>query len=151
MKWVVLETTFPEPPLFFDPWSEEYVFAEISFLLVADNCKWVLNVQCWSELWPCIDVRIVFSTTKTLWPEKCFGPISGDVILFVSSKRRCLEARNFADILLFILITTWKNQLYRISRSEFYEWLCGPETFSGLSGVVPSLNSGIYMHRTNQL
>ena len=34
---------------------------------------------------------------------KLFGRISGDVILFVSSKRRRLEARNFALILLFPL------------------------------------------------
>ena len=30
-----------------------------------------------------------------------------------------------------------KDQLYRISRSEFYEWLFGPEKFSGLSRNGP--------------
>ena len=34
---------------------------------------------------------------------KLFGHISGDIILFVSSKRRRLEARNFAVIFIFIL------------------------------------------------
>ena len=33
---------------------------------------------------------------------KLFGTISDDRILFVSTKRRCLEARNFAVILTFI-------------------------------------------------
>ena len=34
---------------------------------------------------------------------KIFGSISGDILLFVSSKRRCLSARNFAVILIFII------------------------------------------------
>ena len=40
---------------------------------------------------------------------KLFGPISGDIILFVSSKRRRLEARNFAVILIFIPFTTYEK------------------------------------------
>ena len=45
---------------------------------------------------------------------------SGDIILFVSSKRRRLEARNFAVIFIFIPFTTYeKNQLYRIRWSKF--------------------------------
>ena len=38
-----------------------------------------------------------------------FGSISGDIILFVSSKRRRLEARNFAVILIFIPFTTYEK------------------------------------------
>ena len=38
---------------------------------------------------------------------KLFGRISGDIILFVSSKRRRLEARNFAVIFIFIPFTTY--------------------------------------------
>ena len=37
---------------------------------------------------------------------KLFGRISGDIILFVSSKRRRLEARNFAVTFVFIPFTT---------------------------------------------
>ena len=37
---------------------------------------------------------------------KLFGRISGDIILFVSLKRRRLEARNFAVIFIFIPFTT---------------------------------------------
>ena len=32
-----------------------------------------------------------------------------------------------------------KDQLYRIYRSEFYEWLFGPETFSGVSRNSPQV------------
>ena len=38
---------------------------------------------------------------------KLFGCISGDIILFVSSKRRRLEARNFAITFIFIAFTTY--------------------------------------------
>ena len=63
---------------------------------------------------------------------KLFGRISGDLILFVSSERRGLEARNFAVISPFILFTTYdKNQLCRVSGSEFYEWLFWPEKVFG--------------------
>ena len=40
---------------------------------------------------------------------KLFGRISGDIILFVSSKRRGLEARNFAVIFIFIQFTTYEK------------------------------------------
>ena len=38
---------------------------------------------------------------------KHFERISGDIILFVSSKRRRLEARNFAVIFIFTPFTTY--------------------------------------------
>ena len=37
----------------------------------------------------------------------------------------------------YSLYNIWKDQLYRISRPEFYEWLFGPEKFSGLSRNWP--------------
>ena len=40
---------------------------------------------------------------------KLFGRISGDIILFVSSKRRRLEARNFVIIFIFIPFTTFEK------------------------------------------
>ena len=40
---------------------------------------------------------------------KLFGCISGGIILFVSSKRRRLEARHFAGILIFIPFTTYEK------------------------------------------
>ena len=41
--------------------------------------------------------------------QKLFGRISGNRILFVSSKRRRLEARNFAVILIFIPLTIYEK------------------------------------------
>ena len=38
-----------------------------------------------------------------------FRAYSGDIILFVSSKRRRLEARNFAVIFIFIPFTTYEK------------------------------------------
>ena len=50
----------------------------------------------------CFDLKI-----RGLFLESpLFGRISGDIILFVSSKRRRLEARNFAVIFIFIPFTT---------------------------------------------
>ena len=51
---------------------------------------------------------------KTPWARfskvrKLFGRISGDIIPFVSSQRRRLEARDFAVILIFILFTTYEK------------------------------------------
>ena len=41
----------------------------------------------------------------------------------------------------YSLYNIWKDQRYRINRSEFYEWLFGPETFSGLSRNGPLVRS----------
>ena len=56
------------------------------------------------------------SSNSGLRPGACFskvpqlfGRISGDIILFVSSKRRRLEARNFAVIFIFIHFTTYEK------------------------------------------
>ena len=56
---------------------------------------------------------------------RLFGRISGDIILFVSSKRRRLEARNFSYFNFYSLYNISTDQLYRLSRSEFHEWLFG--------------------------
>ena len=40
---------------------------------------------------------------------KLFGRISGDTILFVSSKQRRLEERNFEIIFVFIPFTTYEK------------------------------------------
>ena len=68
---------------------------------------------------------------------KLFGGISVDIVLIVSSKRRLLEARNCSYFNLCSLYNIWKDQLYIISGSELYEWLFGPEKFSGLSRNRP--------------
>ena len=61
---------------------------------------------------------------------KSFGRISGYIILFVSSK-----LSSYFDF--YSLYNISKDQLYRISGSEFYEWLFEPEKFSGPFGNGP--------------
>ena len=85
-----------------------------------------------------------FSKTES-WKDRPQGPVSqkslnfsGYIILFVSSKRRRLEPRNFAVILFcYSLYNIWKDQLHRISGSEFYEWLFGPEKFRDFRETGP--------------
>ena len=63
---------------------------------------------------------------------KLFGRISGDLILFVSSKRRGLEARNFAIIIsIFILLTTYeKNSFTELAGRSFTNGFSDPKSFS---------------------
>ena len=82
---------------------------------------------------------------------KLLGRISDGIILFVSSQLRCLEAWNFAVIFIFIPFTTKReDQLYRTSLN--YEWLFGPEKFSGLSrnGPLVSIIINIIMEPQRQ-
>ena len=60
---------------------------------------------------------------------KLFGRISGDIILFVSSKRRRLEARNFAVILIFIPFTTYeKTSFTEKAGRSFTNGFSGPKS-----------------------
>ena len=43
---------------------------------------------------------------------KIFGLISGDIILFVSAKRRRLEARNSAVVFIFIPFATYEKSSF---------------------------------------
>ena len=65
---------------------------------------------------------------------KVFGRMLGDKILFVFSKRRRLEPRDFAVILILKL--------------EFYELLCGSEKFSGLSRNDPQNKVLFFLSRS---
>ena len=49
---------------------------------------------------------------------------SGAMISYLSRKRRCIQAWNFAEKLPFRLV---KGQDFRISRSQFLKWLSGPK------------------------
>ena len=58
---------------------------------------------------------------------RLFGCISGDIYLFVYSKRRGLEERNFAVILIFIPSTTYEkpalqNERVAVSRMAFRDF-----------------------------
>ena len=75
-----------------------------------------------------------FSKVPTL-----FGHVSGDIILFVSSKWRRLEARNFAVSLIFIPFTTYEKTSFtesagRSSRNGF----SGPNGFRDFRETGPS-------------
>ena len=58
---------------------------------------------------------------------------------FFIFKARASRGTNLAVIFIFYSLYNiiWKDQLYRISRSKFYEWLFGSEKFSGLSRNGP--------------
>ena len=59
------------------------------------------------------DPRDIVGKVSGLLRNRPLGPISrksGDIILFVSSKRRRLEARNFAVIFIFIFIPFTTNE-----------------------------------------
>ena len=62
-----------------------------------------------------------------------FRRISGDIILFVSSKLRRLGARNFAVTFIFIPFITYERPALQNKQVGVYEWLFGPEKFSGPS------------------
>ena len=63
----------------------------------------------------CGEYRL-FSASVYSSPGACFSKVpkffwrtSGDIILFVSSKRKRIEGRNFAVIFIFILFTTYEK------------------------------------------
>lgn len=64
--------------------------------------------------------------------------------------RSCLEARNFSVYFNFhSLYKTWKHQSYRISGSEYYEWLFGPANYSRLLRSGPHTLSSYFLSAYN--
>ena len=69
---------------------------------------------------------------------KLFGCSSGDMIIFVSLKRRRLEARNFAVILIFILFTTYQKTGFKEETSRsFTNGFSGPKCFRDFRETGP--------------
>ena len=69
---------------------------------------------------------------------KLFGRISGDIILFVSSKLRRLEARNFAVIFIFIPFTTYeKTSFTEYTGRSFTNGFSGPKSFREFRETAP--------------
>ena len=95
-----------------------------------------------SNKWIC-NIQYLFSNSKSS-VLKVLLKIIIIIILFGPSKWRRLDARNLqlfsmrnhTGFLFYSLYNIWKGPLYRMSRSEFDEWLFGPDTFSGLSRNV---------------
>ena len=79
----------------------------VTVLSFGDNTRIVFEM--WSGMNEC-DHRI-FSRSGARFSKvpKLFGRISGDIILFVSSKRRRREARNIAVILILIPFTSYEK------------------------------------------
>ena len=69
---------------------------------------------------------------------KLFGRISDDLILFVSSKWRRLEARNFAVILIVIPFTSHeKNSFTELAGRSFTNSFSGPKSFRDFRETGP--------------
>ena len=67
-----------------------------------------------------------------------FGHILGDIIHFVSSKQRRLEARNFAVILIFTPFTRYqKISFIESAGRSFTNGLSGPKSFRDPSRNEP--------------
>ena len=77
-------------------WNPE-IFSAVTCFHVSE-CGWTRGAWEWRAPGPV--------SRKS---PKLFGRISGVIILFVSSKRRRLEARNFAVILIFSPFTTYEK------------------------------------------
>ena len=74
---------------------------------------------------------------------KLFGRISSYIIHFVSSKRKHLEARNFAFILIFIPFTTYeKTGFTELAGHSFTNGFSGPESFRDFRETGPWPLSG---------
>ena len=79
---------------------------------------------------------------------KLFGHISDDLILlyiFNTNGPRGTKLCRYFNF--YSLYKIWKDQLYRISGSQFYEWLSGTETLSGLSSNGPQVPTTLLRKR----
>ena len=80
--------------------------------------------------------RMVFGTFEKRAPGACFskGPNlfgwHSSLCIFKTKMSRVTKLCSYLNF--YSLYNIWKDQLYRISGSEFYEWLFGPVKFTGL-------------------
>ena len=81
-------------------WVPEWSDTNISILKTTNDSSYLRRGACFSKV------------------PKLFGSISGNIILFVSSERRRLEARNFAAIFIFILFTTYEKKNTALQNRE---------------------------------
>ena len=68
---------------------------------------------------------------------KPFGRISGDNSLCIFNLKASWDTKLFSYFNFYSLYNKREDQLYRISGSEFHDWLLAPEKFSGLSRNGP--------------
>jgi len=69
--------------------------------------------------------------------SKVFGRISGDNSLCIFNLKASWDTKLFSYFNFYSLYNIRKDQLYRISGSEFHDWLLGTEKLSGLSRNGP--------------
>ena len=96
-------------------------FSELIFTLARLGLKWYsCPGACFSKV------------------PKLFGRISGGLILFVSSKWRRLEARNFAVILIVISFTTYeKTSFTELAGRSYTNGFSGPKSFRDFRETAP--------------
>ena len=92
------------------------------------ECRSILLQNGWGRLYSCnlpnpSSLSLTIPGTCFSKVLKLFGSISGDIVLFVSSKRRCLKAKKLCTYFNFYSFYNIRDQLYRTSGLEFYEWL----------------------------
>ena len=68
-----------------------------------------ISFNVWTRCVVTYELQKIGSGASFSKVPKLFGRISGDIILFVSSKRRRLEPRNFAIIFIFVPFTTYEK------------------------------------------
>ena len=76
-----------------------------------------------------------------------FGRISGDSFLCIFKAKASRSTRLGTYFNFYSLYNIWKDQPYRISAGQFYEWLFGPEKSSGLSRNGPRVFKLILLAR----
>ena len=97
---------------------------------MVDHWKWATNSklsQCLHLFW-----GLFLESPETFRAH--FGWHNSLCIFKTKASRGTKLCRYFY---FYSLYNIWKDQLYRISRSKSYEWLFGPEKFSGLSRNGP--------------
>jgi len=101
-------------------WRSKNVSSCIAFKCIKLYRNWCYPGACFSKV------------------PKLFGRISGYIIHFVSSKRKRLEARNFAFILIFIPFTTYeKTGFTELAGRSFTNGFSGPESFRDFRETGP--------------
>ena len=83
--------------------------------------------------------------------QKIYGCISGDIILFVSSKRRRLQGRNLAVILFFIPFTTYqKTSFTEEADRSFTNGFAGPKSFRDFPETGFWIHSRCLFHKSQK-
>ena len=95
-------------------------------------------------------IYMVFSASGVRFSKlpKLFGHISDDLILlYIFNTNGPRGAKLCRYFNFYSLYKIWNDQLYRISGSQFYEWLFGTEKVSGLPSNGPQVPTTLLRKR----